>query len=131
MNETSHETSIAAAMAVLDRFIAAFSRSDVDGIRASFNFPHVRFHSGKVTTFPTPESFNLDNFRATADAKDWVRSVWDERNVVHAGPDKVHVDTRFSRLRADDSVIASYRSLYIVTRVAGRWGIQGRSSFAQ
>jgi len=130
-DETTNTASVEAAMAVLDRFMAAFSASDVEGVRAAFNFPHVRFHSGKVTTFPTPESFNFDNFRATADAKEWARSIWDERRVVHAGADKVHVDTRFSRLRADGSVIASYRSLYIVTRVGGRWGIQGRSSFAQ
>ncbi len=122
--------SIDAAMAVLDRFMAAFSASDVDGIRASFNFPHVRFHSGKVTTFPNPESFNLDNFRSTADARDWASSVWDERRVIHAGADKVHFDTQFSRLRADGRIIASYRSIYIVTRIDGRWGIQGRSSFA-
>lgn len=126
-----NQESVKAAMAVLDRFMDAFSRSDVDGIRASFNFPHVRFHSGKVTTFPTAESFNLDNFRSTADARDWARSIWDQRRVVHAGDAKVHFDTQFSRLRADGSVIASYRSLYIVTCVEGTWGIQGRSSFAQ
>jgi hypothetical protein len=125
-----NQASVAAAMTVLDRFMAAFSASDVDGIRACFNFPHVRFHSGKVTTFPTPESFNLDIFRGTADAREWARSVWDERRVIHAGSDKVHFDTEFSRLRADGSVINSYRSIYIVTKLDGRWGIQGRSSFA-
>ncbi|MFM9941919.1 MAG: hypothetical protein ACKVP7_20750 [Hyphomicrobiaceae bacterium] len=131
MTAPAHAESVAVAMAVLDRFMAAFSASDVEGIRASFNFPHVRFHSSKVTTFPTSESFNLDIFRSTADAKDWARSVWDERRVIHAGTDKVHFDTQFSRLRADGSIIASYRSIYIVTKVDGHWGIQGRSSFAQ
>lgn len=125
------DAGIAAAMAGLDRFMAAFSASDVEGVRASFDFPHVRFHSSKVTTFPTPESFNFDNFRATSDAREWASSVWDECRIVHAGADKVHFDSQFSRLRADGSRIASYRSLYIVTRVDGRWGIQGRSSFAQ
>ncbi len=118
------------ATAVLDRLIAAFWASDTDAMRASFNFPHVRFHSSRVTTFPTPERFILDLFRSTADAKEWARSVWDERRVIHAGPDKVHVDTQFSRLRADGSSIASYRSIYIVPRVDGRRGIQRRSSFA-
>ena len=117
-------------MTVLDQFMAAFSASDVERIRASFNFPHVRFHSGKVTVYPTAADFNLDIFRNTADAKEWARSIWDERAVIHAGADKVHFDTQFSRLRADGSAIASYRSIYIVTRVEGHWGIQGRSSFA-
>lgn len=126
-----NETSVAAAMAVLDRFMAAFSRQDEDGIRAAFNFPHVRFHSSRVTTFPTPESFTLERFRASADAREWASSRWDERRVIHAGADKVHFDTQFSRLRADGSIIASYRSIYIVTCIDGKWGIQGRSSFAQ
>lgn len=121
---------VAAAMAVLDRFMTAFSASDEPGIRASFNFPHVRFHGGKVTVFMNPEDFNLGFFRSSADAKDWAESVWDERQVINSSAEKVHFNTQFSRLRADGSVIASYRSIYIVTRVDGKWGIQGRSSFA-
>ncbi len=121
---------IAAAMAVLDGFMAAFSATDVEGIRATFSFPHVRFHSGKVTVFATATDFTLENFRKTADAREWARSEWVERRIIHAGPDKVHVDTAFRRLRADGSEIATYRSIYIVTCVDGRWGIQGRSSFA-
>ena len=125
-----HQDSIDAAMAVLDRFIAAFSASEVEGIRQAFNFPHARFHSGKVTIFPTPADYNMDIFRQSADAREWAESVWDERRVIHAGRDKVHFDTQFSRLRADGSVINTYRSIYIVTKIDGHWGIQGRSSFA-
>ena len=125
-----NEDSIAAAVAVLDRFMAAFSASDVDGIRAAFNFPHVRFHSGQILTFAKSEDFNLDYFRSTPDAVEWARSVWDDRRIIHAGKDKVHFDTQFSRLRADGGIIASYRSIYIVTRIDGHWGIQGRSTFA-
>ena len=61
---------------------------------------------------------------------DWDRSAWDRRDVIHAGADKVHIDTRFTRYRKDGSVLAGFDSIYIVTRLDGRWGIQGRSSFA-
>ena len=54
----------------------------------------------------------------------------DERRVVHASPDKVHLDVQFSRWRADGSLIGRYRSLWIVTARAGRWRVQARSSFA-
>lgn len=124
------ETSVSAALAVLDQFMAAFNTGDAAKVAQTFNFPHVRFHSGKVTIFPASTNFTLENFRRTADAAEWVSSRWDERRVIHAGADKVHFDTQFSRIRADGSVIASYRSIYIVTRIDGRWGIQGRSSFA-
>ena len=127
----AHEDSIRAAMDVLDRFMDAFNSADATKIAQTFNFPHVRFHSGKVTVFPTAEDFTLANFQATDDAREWARSAWDERRVITASADKVHFDTQFSRLRHDGSVIASYRSIYIVTKVGDRWGIQGRSSFAQ
>ena len=117
-------------MVVLDAFMAAFSARDVEAVRATFHFPHARFHDGKVTLFINADDFSMGFFLASADAREWARSVWDERRVIHAGPDKVHFDTQFSRLRADGSVIATYRSIYIVTRIDGRWGIQGRSSFA-
>ncbi len=125
-----NQASIDAAMTVLDDFMAAFSASDVKGIRQSFNFPHARLHDGKVTLFINPDDYQLGFFQATADAREWAKSVWNERRIINAGADKVHVDTEFSRLRADGSVINTYRSIYMVTRVDGHWGIQGRSSFA-
>ncbi|MDX2158831.1 MAG: hypothetical protein SFW09_20200 [Hyphomicrobiaceae bacterium] len=128
---TLHDlTSIDAAMAVLDRFMTAFNSGNSSRVAETFNFPHVRFHSGKVTIYPTAADFGLQSFQASADAKEWSRSVWIDRHVIHAGADKVHLDTQFSRRRADGSTIATYRSIYIVTRIDGRWGIQGRSSFA-
>jgi predicted amidohydrolase len=121
---------IAAARATLDAFMAAFNTGDAKAVAATYHFPHVRLHSGKVTVFPTAADFDLSNFRATSDAREWARSIWDHTRVIHAGPDKVQFDTRFSRLRADGSTIATYDSIYIVTRIGGRWGIQARSSFA-
>ena len=39
-------------------------------------------------------------------------------------------DLRFSRFDAEDELIASYDSLYIIEPVDGRWGVRARSSFA-
>ncbi|MGH9845390.1 MAG: hypothetical protein ACREEM_42295 [Blastocatellia bacterium] len=62
---------------------------------------------------------------------DWHHSRWDRRRIVHAAADKIHVDTKFTRYRADGSRIGSYESLYILTKEDGRWGVKLRSSFAQ
>ena len=41
-------TTIAAARAAMDGFMAAFNAEDAEAIRTTwFHFPHVRFHSGK------------------------------------------------------------------------------------
>ena len=119
---------IAAAQERLDAFMKAFNARDLAAFEATFSFPHVRFASGKVTVinpgFHRPEMFT------TGALADWDHSAWARRDVIHAGADKVHIDTRFNRYRKDGSVIGGFDSIYIVTRVDGRWGIQGRSSFA-
>lgn len=119
---------IAAAQERLDAFMKAFNARDIPAYEATFNYPHVRFHSGNVTImnpgFHKPEMFERGSLA------EWDHSAWQRRNVIHAGPDKVHIDTRFARYRKDGTLIGAFDSIYIVTRLNGRWGIQSRSSFA-
>jgi len=49
---------------------------------------------------------------------------------IAAGAAKVGLDVRFIRYRADESVIGSLRSLWIVTEDGGRSAVAARSSFA-
>ena len=119
---------IAAAQERLDAFMAAFNARDVAAFEATFNFPHVRFASGKVTII-NPGYHKPEMFERGALAE-WDHSAWQRRDVIHAGADKVHIDTRFARYRKDGGLIGGFDSIYIVTRQDGRWGIQGRSSYA-
>lgn len=123
-----HVAEIAAAQERLDAFMTAFNARDLKAFEATFNFPHVRFASGQVTVI-NPGHHKPEMFERGALAE-WDHSAWARREVVHAGPDKVHIDTRFTRYRKDGGVIGGFDSIYIVTRQDGRWGIQGRSSFA-
>ena len=125
---SEHAAEIGQAQAALDAFMKAFNARDVTAFEATFNFPHVRFASGTVTTI-NPGYHQPEMFTSGALA-DWDHSAWQRRDVIHAGKDKVHIDTRFARYRKDGSVIGGFDSIYIVTRQNGRWGIQGRSSFA-
>jgi hypothetical protein len=59
----------------------------------------------------------------------WSYSRWASREVVQHDAAKAHVALSYTRFRADHSVIGVYESLYILTLVDGRWGIQARSSF--
>ena len=126
-----HQESVDAAMAILDDFMRSLNASDEAGVNQSFSFPHVRFTGGgDVKIFPKPGDYHLSYFRERTEADGWHRSDWDRREVIHAGPNKVHLDTLFSRYRADGSVIGIYTSIYIVTCLDGKWGIQARSSYA-
>lgn len=125
---SENDEAIAAAMRCLDDFMAAFNARDLGAFEKTFNFPSVRLASNALTIlepgFHTPEMFERGALR------DWHHSAWERREVIHAGPDKVHVDTRFTRYRADGTVIASFDSIYVVTRENGHWGVKARSSFA-
>ena len=119
---------IGAAQACLDAFMTAFNARDLPAFEASFNFPHVRFASGKVTTI-MPGDMKPSMF-TTGSLAEWDHSDWQRRSVIHAGADKVHIDTHFARFRKDGSVLGGFDSIYIVTKLDGKWGIQGRSSYA-
>jgi len=121
---------VAAALAVLDRFIAALNAGDQAAMAATLHFPHYRLTGGRMQIWQRPEEYTLEGFRARA-GDDWARSAWDFRHVVAAGPEKVHLDVQFTRLRADGSALGRFRSLWIVARLGGVWGAQCRSSFAR
>jgi hypothetical protein len=71
----------------------------------------------------------LSGFLAGA-GSEWHHSAWDFRIVIATGAAKVHLDVRFTRYRADNSGIGSFRSLWIVTKDVGHWAVTARSSVA-
>ena len=128
---SKYQVSIEAAKSILDDFMRSLNASDEAGVNKSFNFPHIRFTGGgDIKIFYKRGDYHLSYFRERTDADGWQRSDWDRREVVHAGTNKVHFDTQFSRYRADGSIIGRYTSLYVVTCLDGKWGIQARSSYA-
>ena len=125
---TEFAAEIDAAMQCLDRFLVSMNALDLEGYQDCFNFPSVRLASNKLVVFErgryTPQMFKTGHF------SEWKHSEWDKREIVHASKDKVHINTRFVRYRADESVIGAFDSIYIVTNDNGHWGIKIRSSFA-
>jgi hypothetical protein len=126
-------------MAVLDEYMDALNALDIERHVATYQFPHYRHASGEIVIWKTPReampildlpmSERKEAVRGIL-AKDWDRSVWTKRDIVQGDATKVHVATQFVRLRKDGSKIATYDSLYVLTRDADGWGIKGRSSFA-
>ncbi len=116
-------------MRLLDDYMNAWNRKDLDAWERTFHFPHYRLASGKMTVLDRPGLQDATRVWGSA-GSDWHHSRWDRRRIIHSSPDKVHVDTKFTRCRADGSVIGSFDSLYILTKEDGRWGVKMRSSFA-
>jgi hypothetical protein len=122
------EDAARAALAVLDRFMAALNAGNEPALLATLHFPHYRLGGGRMRVWDQPGAY-LGDFLARAGA-DWHHSGWDFRKVIAAGAAKVHLDVQFTRYRADNSAIGSFRSLWIVTKDGGRWAVAARSSFA-
>lgn len=122
------ETDTAQALAVLDEHMAALNDEDSARLTATLHFPHYRLAGGRMQVWETPDSYHADFYKRVG--PDWHHTYWDFRKVIAAGPDKIHFDVQFTRYRADNSVLGSYRSLWIVARLDGRWAVQARSTYA-
>jgi hypothetical protein len=122
------QAAVNAALIVLDGFMAALNAGDEPALLATLRFPHYRLAGGGMRVWDQPGPY-LGDFLGRAGA-DWHHSAWDFLRVIAAGPSKVHLDVQFSRYRADNSVIGSFRSFWIVTEKDGRWAVAARSSFA-
>ena len=123
-----HDAEIAAAMTILDEHMTALNAQDNARLCATLHFPHYRLAGGKMQVWEKPDTY-LADFHKRAGA-DWHHTFWDFRNVIVAGPEKIHFDVQFTRYRADNSVLGTYRSLWIVAKLDGRWAVQARSTYA-
>lgn len=116
---------------VLDDYMNTFNAHDLKGWEATYQFPHYRLASGKMSVLETAGTRDSTTAFTGLVKSGWHHSKWDHRNIVQASGDKVHVDTRFSRYRADGTKIGEYESLYILTKENGHWGVKMRSSYAE
>jgi hypothetical protein len=114
---------------VLDAFMDALNAYDSAGMERCMHFPHPRIAADKVVVYAGPGSNPMDLFDRLKKEDGWSYSRWVKREVIQSSDRKAHVLLSYTRYRADHSVIGVYESLYILTKVDGRWGIQARSSF--
>lgn len=114
---------------VLDAFMAALNAYDAAGMDRCMHFPHPRIAADKVVVYDKPGTNPMDLFERLKKEDGWSYSRWVKRELIQWNDRKAHVALSYTRFRADKSVIGTYESLYILTKVDGRWGIQARSSF--
>jgi hypothetical protein len=98
---------VEAALAVLDRVMMALNAGDEPALLATLHFPHYRLAGGGIRVWDRPASY-LGDFRARAGGGLALQPMGFS-HVIGAGPAKVHLDVQFTRYRADNSVIGSYR----------------------
>ena len=121
--------SVEEARKAIDAFFTAFNARDIEGLRNSLHYPHVRLASNRV--FVAQERSDIKpRFDFLTEREGWSHSSLDKVEVVHASDDKVHFAIEFSRYKEDGTRYVVHQSLWIATRDQDHWGILARSSFA-
>jgi hypothetical protein len=124
---------------VLDQYMDAVNRIDIEGIVSTYHFPHFRVARGGIVVWNTPKEampmLGLPRDQQLAAMRtglgpDWQRTEWGHRTVISYSGKKAHVDTEFIRYSVSGKEMERVNSLYILTREKGIWRIKGRSSFA-
>ena len=123
------QAAIQNAIAVVDAHMAGLNARDPAVISASLHFPHYRLAGSVFKMWENSDTY-LDDFYARA-GDGWARSQWNRQDVIAATADKVHLDMEFTRVHEDGSALGTYRSIWVITRIDGRWAAQLRSSFAR
>ena len=123
-----NQASIDAAMKCLDDFMTAFNARDIAAWQRTFNFPSVRLASNTLAIID--ENYHQPDMFGRGALTEWDHSAWENREIIHAGDDKVHINTRFARYRKDGSLIGGFDSIYVVTCDNVHCGVKARSSFA-
>ena len=122
------DEAVAAALGVMDAHITALNSREQSAIAATLHFPHIRLSGTALKIWETEDSYFAD-FLARAGGE-WDHSAFADIRLVRACASKVHLDAEIRRFTAEDRLITSFRSLWVITNEGGRWAAKMRSSFA-
>ena len=124
---------VAQAKACYERYREAFNTRNVEGMVAEMHFPHRRLSGqNRFEVWETADEYRVSRgeaMTASLSAEGWNHTATTSIEAVQTGADKVHLALNHSRQRADGSEYNAFATLWIFTKIAGRWGIQFRSSF--
>lgn len=127
-NQNERAEGAKAAQQVMRRHVEGLNRHDSEMLATTLHFPHYRLSDDGLKMWDGIASYFAD-FRARA-GQDWHHTVLKDVSVIAASAEKVHLDVWFDRCRADDSIISTFRSLWIIVKRDGHWAAVLRSSFA-
>ena len=121
------------AKASFERWNTAFNARDMEGMVAEMHFPHRRLSGeNEFQVWQTADDFRAtrgENMTASLNAQGWDHTATTSIEAVQSDADKVHLVINQSRRHADGTEYNTFPTLWIFTRIDGRWGVQFRSSF--
>ena len=127
----SRDDSAQEAIRTFQRWAAAFNERDPEAMIAEMHFPHLRLAGNEFQVWESSEEFRApqDDMTEKLRAEGWHTTVTRSVEAVQASPEKVHLVIRQSRQHKDGTEYNGFDTLWIFTKIDGRWGVQFRSSF--
>tara|TARA_B100000809_G_scaffold264600_1_gene320877 strand:+ start:74 stop:499 length:426 start_codon:yes stop_codon:yes gene_type:complete len=121
------------AIAAFHRWNAAFNARDTDAMVAEMHFPHRRLNGqNQFEVWETASDFVAtrgENMTESLVAQGWHHTATTSIEAIQLGPNKIHLAINQSRRHADDTEYNAFPTLWLFTKIDGRWGVQFRSSF--
>ena len=110
-----------------------FNERNRDICIEAMHFPHVRLWKNTFSIFHVAEDFlkGFDKQTADLEKESWGRTVTLDIKVIQSSDDKVHLTLQQSRRDKENKEYHNFVTLWIVTKIEGKWGIQFRSSFLE
>ena len=95
------------------------------------HFPHVRLWNNQFSIFNSEEEFlkGFDLQTQKLEQEGWTHTVTKDIQAVQSDESKVHLLLLQSTRNKDDIEIENFQTLWIMTKIDGKWGIKFRSSF--
>ena len=119
------------AIATFHRWNNAWNARDIETQIAQMHFPTLRLAENRFQWWETADDFRAVQDEVTKKLKEerWHHTSTLSIKAVQASAEKVHLVIRQSRQHSDGSEYNGFDTLWIFTKIDGRWGVQFRSSF--
>lgn len=123
-----NNSAVEASLSIMDAHITGLNARDAQAIAATLHFPHHRLSGTSWKTWETPEHYFKDFLNRAGG--NWSHSSFEDITVLDSSETKVHLDAEIRRYDADNKLIISFRSLWVIVNIDGVWAAKVRSSFA-
>mgnify|MGYP001201453467 CR=1 FL=1 len=110
-----------------------FNERNIDICIEAMHFPHVRLWKNTYSIFYVAEDFIKGFSKQTSDLEKegWGKTITSNIKAIQSSEDKVHITLHQSRRDKNNKEYHNFVTLWIVTKINDKWGIQFRSSFLE
>jgi hypothetical protein len=112
----------------MKHYLEALNALNESDLADTLHFPHYRLAGNKLDCWLSKDQY-LADFRRRA-GKDWARTAWKSITIQKESSVKVHLLVNINRFDKNETLIADFESLWVITFKKGKWAAQFRSSFA-